>query len=405
MFSAGIDWSDTHHDVLVIDEAGRPVNAPLRVAHSPDGLDQLHAFLQRIAGPADSENMACIVETSHGLLIAFLLDHGWPVYPVHPTTVDRRRAASGAKTDSIDAYLLAKTGRADFAELRRLTPDSDKVAELKALTRDQDALIQMQTRLVNQLTACLKASYPVALTLFAKLHQRSTLLFLQTYPTLHQARAATPEQIAQLLKQAKHPAAKKKASEIVEAVHQPQLEANAITIRTKSRLALALIAQLLPLVEQIAAYDKDIAQLFLSHADSPLFESLPRAGKRLAPRLLAEIGDDRQRSADASKLQALAGTAPVMFQSGTYTRIHRRYACVKPLRNALHQFAWQTTQTEMWALTYYQRKRKEGKSHTVAVRALANVWVRVIYALWQKSEPYQSAVFETAQHHHARRAA
>jgi len=78
-----------------------------------------------------------------------------------------------------------------------LTPDSDKIAELKALTRDQDALIQMQTRLVNQLTACLKAYYPVALTLFAKLQQRSTLLFLQTYPTLQKARRAEPEQIAQ----------------------------------------------------------------------------------------------------------------------------------------------------------------------------------------------------------------
>ena len=104
-------------------------------------------------------------------------------------------------------------------------------------------------------------------------------------------------------------------------------------------------------------------------------------------------------------LQALSGTAPVIFQSGTYTRIHRRYACVKPLRNALHQFAWQTTQTEPRALAYYQRKRKEGKSHTVAVRALANVWVRLISAMWQKSEPYQSAIFEAAQHQHAQRTA
>src|SRR5712691_9975081 len=160
MFYAGIDWSDTHHDALVIDDAGRPVNVPIRVAHSPDGLHKLHAFLESIAGPASKENMACIVETSHGLLIAFLLEQGWPVYPVHPTTVDRSLAASGAKTDSIDAYLLAKTGRADFADLRRLTPDSDTEASLKALTRDQDGLIQMQTRLVNQLTACRKRVLP-----------------------------------------------------------------------------------------------------------------------------------------------------------------------------------------------------------------------------------------------------
>jgi transposase len=72
---------------------------------------------------------------------------------VNPRTVDRRRAASGAKTDTIDAYLLAKTGRADLTDLHRLTPDSETMTELKLLTRDQDALIHMQTRLVNQLTA------------------------------------------------------------------------------------------------------------------------------------------------------------------------------------------------------------------------------------------------------------
>jgi transposase len=83
-----------------------------------------------------------------------------------------------------------------------------------------------------------------------------------------------------------------------------------------------------------------------------LFASLPRAGKRLAPRLLAEIGDDRSRYADAASLQALAGTAPVLFQSGTYTKAHRRTACVGPLRNTMQHFAWQSTLQELWALAH-----------------------------------------------------
>src|SRR5260370_16966326 len=149
--------------------------------------------------------MACIIETNHSLLITFLLEHGWPVYPVNPRTVDRKRGASGAKTDTIDAYWLAKTGRADLADLHRLTPDSEKIAELKGLTRDQNALTQMQTRLVNQLTACLKAYYPVALDLFGKLPQKSTLLFLQTYPTLQAAQTATAVQIQELLQRPNHP--------------------------------------------------------------------------------------------------------------------------------------------------------------------------------------------------------
>src|SRR5579859_4251444 len=180
MLYTGVDWADQKHDALVLDEAGRKLGA-IRVPHTAEGLAKLDAWLLQILGESDKEQMACIIETNHGLLIAFLLEHGWPVYPVNPRTVDRKRGASGAKTDAIDAYLLAKTGRADLADLHRLTPDSEQVAELKLLTRDQSALIQMQTRLVNQLTACLKEYYPVALKLFTKLQQKSTVLFLQTY--------------------------------------------------------------------------------------------------------------------------------------------------------------------------------------------------------------------------------
>src|SRR5437763_4139144 len=401
---AGIDWANDHHDALVVDEQGRQVGS-LRVDHSPQGMSKLNTFLQQIIGWESKEQMACIIETTYGLLIAHLLEAGWPVYPVNPRTVERRRAASGAKTDSIDAYLLAKTGRADLADLHRLTPDSELVQELKTLTRDQDALIQMQTRLVNQLTACLKAYYPVALQLFAKLQQHSTLIFLQTYPTPQAAMAASVEQITQVLKHAGHTTAKKVAPTIFQTLHQPQLTANAITVRTKSRLMLALVAQLLPLVEQISAYEKEIAHLFLRHEDNAVFSSLPRAGKRLAPRLLAEIGDEGTRYADAASLQALAGTSPVLFQSGNYAKAHRRLGCIKPLRNALHQFAWQSTQQQGWARDYYQRKRAEGKSHSVAVRALANVWARIIFAMLSRHELYDSARFEAAQRLHARRLA
>jgi len=402
MWYAGIDWADAHHDALVIDEAGHQVSS-LRVSHTPEGLVQLIDCLSRIA--PSKEQMACIIETNHGLLITALLEAGFPVYPVNPKTVDRRRSSSGAKTDAIDAYLLAKTGRSDLADLRQLKPDSALVVELKALTRDQDGLIQSQTRLVNQLTACLKAYYPAALKLFTKLHQRSTLIFLQAYSTPEAAQAASVAEIETVLRKGHHSNPTKIAQQIWQALHQPHLQADAITTRTKSRLMLALVSQLLPLIEQIAAYDREISTLFLTHADSEAFRSLPGAGKRLAPRLLAEWGDDRERYADATSVQALAGTAPVAYESGNYSKPHKRSACIKPLRNVLQQFAWQSTTQEAWAVAYYQRKRTEGKSHSMAVRALANVWVRIIYAMWLKRESYQTAVFETAQRLHRQAAA
>ena len=121
MWYVGLDWADTHHDVEVLDEAGKRVGAR-RFAHSHEGLNALKQFVLSIA--AQPENLACIVETNHGLLITFLLEAGIPVYPVNPKTANQLRKAAGAKTDQIDAHLLAKIGRLDLAEMHRLEPDS-----------------------------------------------------------------------------------------------------------------------------------------------------------------------------------------------------------------------------------------------------------------------------------------
>ncbi|MFL5591448.1 MAG: transposase [Ktedonobacteraceae bacterium] len=90
-----------------LDEAGRRVGTQ-RFAHSHQGLHHLKDFLLGIA--AGPEDLACIVETNHGLLITFLLEAGIPVYPVNPKTANKLRKTAGAKTDQIDASLLAKIG-------------------------------------------------------------------------------------------------------------------------------------------------------------------------------------------------------------------------------------------------------------------------------------------------------
>ena len=259
MWYVGLDWADTHHDVEVLDEAGKRVGAR-RFAHSHAGLHELQAFLLGIA--ASPDQLACIVETTHGLLITFLLEAGFPVYPVNPKMANQLRKVAGAKTDRIDAHLLAKLGRLDLGELRRLAPDSPTVAELKTLTRDQDALIQTQTRLVNQVTACLKAYYPAALHLFAKVQQRSTLVFLQTYPTPQAAQAASLAEITATLRAGKHTNPTKAACKIVEELHRPHLVATELVVRAKSRLLLSLVKQLLVVIQEIAGYDKAIKPLF-----------------------------------------------------------------------------------------------------------------------------------------------
>jgi transposase len=424
MWFVGIDWADRYHEVVILNELGHQVDA-LRVAHSAAGLAALTTYLHSGSGhrevdgmtappvdlPADQpdqeqgQQVVCLVETDHGLLITALLEAGLTFCPVHPTTLKRLRPPSGVKTDRLDARLLARVGRNDWPNLRVVRPDAPLVQELKTLTRDLEGLLHAQTRLVNQLTACLKAYFPAALECFDGLTRQVSLAFLQAFPTPEVAAQASLAQLTAVLTRVHYPHPQHKAAQLQRLFQAPRLHAATGVAHAKARLMEALRAQLALLREQIAAFDQAIQQLFLQHADAPLFASLPGAGRRLAPRLLAEWGEDRSRFTSAASVQALAGTAPVLYQSGTFRGVRRRRACVNAFRQTLYQLARESVLCEPWARTYYRRKRAEGKTQAMALRALANHWVRILYAVWQKHERYDSEVFAQAQRAHGSPAA
>lgn len=287
----GIDWSRDKHEICVIDTNGI-VKATFQVEHTHKGLKILGNKLLELA-QGDRTKIGCALETNRGLLVNTLLEEGFSVYHINPREVDNRRKTSGAKTDRIDAKILAKILRSDYQDLKKFEPDNEVITELRQLTRDQNRLIQMHTSLIQQLRDCLLEYYPGFLTVFPDLSSEKPLLFLKAFPTLQEALQADISQLAVFFKENRVPRPNETASRVYIELHKPQLEARPAIIRAKSRLALGLIEQILVLNKQIKNYDREIDQVFKSHSDSQIFTSLNRAGKRLAPRLLAEWGDNR----------------------------------------------------------------------------------------------------------------
>ena len=171
-------------------------------------------------------------------------------------------------------------------------------------------------------------------------------------------------------------------------------------------MLLTLIRQLKILMQDIDEYDKEIEKLFFDHTDSTIFISLPGAGPRLAPRLLSEFGDDRSRFQSYESITSLSGVAPVPKKSGKNTfTVGKRTAYVKPFHQALYHFARQTSLYEPWSKEYYKSKRAQGKSHSATIRQLANVWCRIIFAMWKNNETYNPEKFLAARQKHKLRAA
>ena len=156
--------------------------------------------------------------------------------------------------------------------------------------------------------------------------------------------------------------------------HATEFGSSEPTANAKSMLALSLVQMLFAVEKQLGQYRKRIEELFNSHPDHDLFGSLPGAGPKLAPQLLSEIGDDRDRfEGDAQNLQCFAGTAPVTRRSGKYRTCHQRWACNKYLRHAVHLFAEKSLSRCAWAEIYYEAHRAKDHSHADRCVAWDNV--------------------------------
>ena len=92
-----------------------------------------------------------------------------------------------------------------------------------------------------------------------------------------------------------------------------------------------LVALIRTTVEQIRVVEHRIEQLWSTHPDRAIFDSLPGAGPALAPRLATALGTDRARWT-AETLQTFSGIAPVTVGSGSSKWIHARWKCPKFLR-------------------------------------------------------------------------
>ena len=123
----GDDWAQDHHDVEVMDEAGR-VLATARLPEGVAGMARLHELVGRYLGEnADEAEVAVGIETDRGPWVAALVAAGYVVYAVNPLQASRyreRHGVSGAKSDRGDAHMLADMVRTDSHQLRPVAGDS-----------------------------------------------------------------------------------------------------------------------------------------------------------------------------------------------------------------------------------------------------------------------------------------
>jgi transposase len=378
-YYVGVDWADQTHAVWVVDERGTKITART-VPHTAEGMTEWGRELDEWR--AQGIERWAAIERPDGRVVDFLLDHSVLVYPVNPKALDRARdrfRQSGAKSDPFDARVLADFLRTDHAHLRALQPSSEAAQELKLLTEDYQRQVRQQTRLVNQLTATLKAYYPRALDV-AELTTALAREFLPAYPTPDAVAALTARQWQRWAHA--HRLSEARTQELWAVLRRPQRPVPAHVVRAKARLMRTLVTQLGPVVTAVEDYRKAVEGFFASLPAAQWIRTLPIGDHGItAPTLWARLGDAPERWESFQHRQAHAGAVPVTKRSGKQQVVHFRFACDTALRYVVDQVAFLSLRSSEWARAYYDQQRARGHTHRRALRALAAKWVKVIFAM------------------------
>jgi transposase len=389
MIFMGDDWSEDHHDVYLMDQAGKRL-ASRRLPEGLTGIRQLHELIA--AHVEDPEQVVIGIETDRGPWVGALTAAGYQVYAINPLAVAHyrdRHHVSGAKSDACDAKLLADLVRTDRHNHRPIAGDSPDAEAVKVLARAHQNLIWTRTRHTNALRSALREYYPAALVAFEDLAHGDALGVL--------GRAPSPEQGARLSLTAIQSALKRggrqrniaaRAREIRAALGTEQLAAAATVTAAFAATTRATVGIIAELNHQISELEAALAAHFETHPDADIYLSQPGLGVVLGARLLGEFGDDPNRYTDAKSRKNYAGTSPLTVASGKKRAVLARHVRNRRLYDAIDHWAFAALLASPGARALYDQHRAAGDTHHQALRALGNRLVGILHGCLRHHQPY-----------------
>ncbi len=390
MLFVGIDWSERHDDFCILDEVGG-VLALGRVPSGLDGVRRLHAAIAEQA--EENEGVVVALETDRGLLVKALVAAGYEVFAVNPLSVSRyreRHSTSGAKSDPGDAKVLADLVRTDRHNHRSLAGDSELAEALKLLARAHKEFIWDRQNHVNYLRNLLREFYPQALVAFGTdLASSDAVAVLKVAPTPELGKKLSRSKIAAALSRGgRQRNIETKTVQIQEALRSPQLSAPPRISQVSGLLVTSTMELIEGLNGHISKLEGKLKEHFEEHPDAEIILSLPGLGVVLGARVLAEFGDDPNRYQDAKARRNYAGTSPITRASGTRRVVLARFARNRRLFDACFLWAFSVISRSPGTRRYYDLHRARGKTHSQALRAVANRMVGILHGCLTTREFY-----------------
>jgi transposase len=387
MYAIGIDVSKGKSTVAINFE-GKLLEKPFNIEHTEDGVNEL---LTKLDG-AEKNQVKFVMEATgvyHLPLLTKLLEFDFFVC-VENAFLMKKYFDVGlrkVKTDKKDAIKIAKYCIDNWSELRRYSLQDSVYEDLKFLSRQYSQQIALKVKAKVQFSNLLEVTFPNFNTVFHDNQYFFMLDVYEKYPHPSTVRELVEEDfvedIEKLAKKRGHRIGLRVGLELYALAKKiiptrpynkyTQLAATtcANSLRTLEQATEDIIAQMDDLAKELPEYD--------------VVGEMGGVGRKLRPRIIAEIGDVRKYN-KAGSLIATAGLDTPPYESGNFkadnVHISKRgnkylrkcgYEIVKCLKSS-------KPKTDVAVYEYVIKKELEGKPLRVSKIAGLNKFLRIYYA-------------------------
>ena len=389
MIGIGIDISKNKSTVSAIDDTGEIIMKPQEFKHSENELNKLIQWIK------DQEDTVFVVMEStghyHYPVLKKLNEEGIYVSVVNAYLMKKYGDIEirKAKTDKKDAIRIAKYAIEKRFSLKKYEGEDEKYNDLKFLSRQYNQIVSIRVKAKIQFNNLLDEIMPGINKILTRTTGNSSKIlydFVEKYEHFDNIKRKGEQKFIK-----EYSAWSKKKgyrNGAIKALKIYELAQNSITTRSANNSTYIALKNCIKILRETEESSNSILTQMQTIAytlpEYKIVRELKGVGDKLAPRLIAEIGDVRKFTS-AKALNAYAGNDAPPHQSGQFegTKRHISKRGSSSLRKVGYEIMMAlkvTKPTEDNAVYEFMiKKESEGKAKNVAKMAALNKFLRIYY--------------------------
>ena len=386
-YGVGIDVSKGKSTVSILSVEGEVIEKPFEINHDLSKLNLLNEKLSTFS----KEDLKIVLEqtgTYHLPILTYLLDEGYCVIAENPLKIKKYldRNLRKAKNDKKDSLKLAEYCCDNWYKLKPNTIEEEKYKELRFLSRQYFTFNDIKVKQKNDLSNLCDLIFPGYYQLLNENNFLLGIIIFQKYNNPEIVKNIKEEKFYKEIDKISQKRGQSKAGKTL-AINIYKLAKETYSLCPSTKITQPIIdrsvAALILSIETTNEIITNMSELAKSMYEYKAVRNMDGVGEKLAPLLIAEIGDIR-RFKNAGSLIAYAGIDAPPYQSGRFEAVNRHIS--KRGNKYLRRIGYTTMKavktfcksgTELY--DYIVQKENEGKSKKSSKIAGLNKFLRQYY--------------------------